>query len=644
MATVYHGVDQLLRREVAVKVLHRHLAADATFLDRFLREARAAAGLAHPNVVAVYDQGQDDDAYLVMELVDGPSLRDVLRARGRLPAADVVRILAPAATGVGAVHDRDLVHRDVKPENILIGEGGQVKVTDFGLARAVAASTHTFEPGSLVGSPHYLAPEAVRDEDLDARADVYSLGIVCYECLTGRRPFEADTAVATAWQHTTDAVPVPSRSPGVADELDTIVATATATEPGARFDDANQFAEALIAAVPDARGAGAITTDRTGTLIIPAATAPTVVARSTSATPGDGAAADGDDSRHHEPDRDDAPQGAEQPLESPTSSQPGPRPAPQRRRSRRRSRRWRRGLRAASRLLLPLAVLAVLAAGAALAWATLIAPVIDVPRVIDRPRDEAMTVLREAGFEPEAGQSRHDATVAAGHVIDQQPTGTARRGSTVRLIISDGPPPVEGGVPDVGGENEAAAIDSLRSVGLEPVVERRHHETIAKGTVLATTPAANTDVTEGTEVTVVVSRGPRPISVPEVAGAPRATAVERLEDLGLKPVVTAEVFDAAVPEGIVRNQQPAPGETLSRGDTVELTVSKGPEGFAMPDVRGAQRESAVGELRGLGLTVEVIETDRGLAVWRETGTVADQEPAADTTVYPDETVKVFVWK
>ncbi|MDQ3931235.1 MAG: protein kinase, partial [Actinomycetota bacterium] len=213
MATVFQAIDEVLERDVAMKLLHRHLAADPVFLDRFLREARAAAALSHPNVVSVYDWGEDDDggqAYLVMEFVNGPSLRDLLRSRGRLMPAEAAAVLAPAAAGIAAAHARGLVHRDVKPENILVSSDGAVKVTDFGLARAAAATTQTFAPGAIVGSPHYLAPESVRDERLDARADVYALGVVLYECLVGRPPFEAETPVATALRHTTEAVPPPS--------------------------------------------------------------------------------------------------------------------------------------------------------------------------------------------------------------------------------------------------------------------------------------------------------------------------------------------------------------------------------------------------------------------------------------------------
>jgi eukaryotic-like serine/threonine-protein kinase len=211
MATVHRALDDVLEREVAVKLLHAHLADDPAFLDRFRREARAAAALDHPNVVAVHDWGETDEgAYLVLQLVEGPSLRDVLRRHGRLDPGESLAVLGPAARGLGAAHAAGLVHRDVKPENLLLGRDGTVRVTDFGLARAAASATSTFGADVLVGSPHYLSPEAVRGRPLDPRADVYALGVVLFECLTGRPPHEGESPFATAVQHTSRRVPPPS--------------------------------------------------------------------------------------------------------------------------------------------------------------------------------------------------------------------------------------------------------------------------------------------------------------------------------------------------------------------------------------------------------------------------------------------------
>ena len=241
-STVHLAHDMTLDRTVAIKVLHPHLANDPTFLDRFRREANAVASVAHPHVVTLHDVAVDG-GYLVMEHVDGPSLRDVLRLRGRLRPAEVLSLLGPVAAGVAAAHDAGLVHRDVKPENVLLGSDGQVKVGDFGLARAAAGASVTFGPDQFAGSPHYTPPEAVRGESLDARSDVYALGIMLYECLTGRPPFEADTPFATAMLHTSSRVPPPSQqASGIGAALDRVVMTATDPDPAARYDDASAFA------------------------------------------------------------------------------------------------------------------------------------------------------------------------------------------------------------------------------------------------------------------------------------------------------------------------------------------------------------------------------------------------------------------
>lgn len=607
MATVFRAVDEVLEREVAVKVLHPHLAADDVFLDRFLREARAAAALSHPNVVAVFDWGQDAhgdqvEAYLVMELVDGPSLRDVLRARGQLEPAEVAAVLAPAADGVAAAHGRGLVHRDIKPENILVSPDGGVKVTDFGLARAAAASTQTFGPGSIVGSPHYLAPEAVREERLDGRADVYALGVVAFECLVGAPPFESDTALGTAMRHTTEQVPAPSEAADVDDGLDDVVVRATDPEPSHRFGDAAGFAAALRSAVP-AGDLPVVSPGPRDTVVIPNANVDTVVpAPSTS----DGKSATGNE-----------------------------------RRPRRKRVRWGR------RVLLPLLIVAAVLGGAYLVWSELIAPMTDVPSVVDQPREQALQTLREAGFDPALAEEEVLTTeVPAGHVVSQDPGGgtQARVGSAVTIKLSAGPPMVEGGVPDVSGRPADEAVAELEEAGLEVERAEEHHEEVPADHVIRTEPGPGTEIEEAASVRVVVSLGRAPIEVPNVVGSSEAAAVEALLAAELDPEVTAREFSAEVPEGVVMAQAPTAGETLFRGDTVALTVSQGPPPFPMPDVEGMQRERALEILQGQGLEVVVKEQGRVLGFGGPSDTVAKQEPDPGTTVRAGDTVTIHVWQ
>lgn len=612
MATVFQALDEVLERDVAMKLPHRHLATDPVFLDRFLREARAAAALSHPNVVSVYDWGDDDggQAYLVMEFVNGPSLRDLLRSRGRLGPGEAAAVLAPAAAGIAAAHARGLVHRDVKPENILVSSDGAVKVTDFGLARAVAATTQTFAPGAIVGSPHYLAPESVRDERLDARADVYALGVVLYECLVGRPPFEAETPVATALRHTTDAVPPPSALVNVPVELDEVVSRATAPDPGDRYADAAAFEAALRAVASRDEHAAGRHDDERGTLVIPPATNDTLVPiPPPPPKPPPPALEELPPPRQLEPSRKEA---------APAAPRSG-----------------RRGLLAA------LVGIVLLLGGLYLAWSMLVAPVTPIPEVTGQPRMLAEATLRAAGFEPVVADEREfSLEVPADHVIRQVPTGATRRGAAVTLTLSAGPRPVPGGVPNLLGEPEQQATAILQGAGLAPSIEYAYDEKVDRGLVVRTDPPGGAAVVEGQPVTVVVSKGRRPVEVPKVVGLTRDDASERLSALGLKATVAAEVFHDTVPPGVVVSQAPDPGANLHRGAVVRLSVSKGPETFPMPDVRERSRDEAVRTLEGSGLVVTVEEV-RGF--FRPRNIVADQEPKPGTSVRRGERVTIYVW-
>jgi eukaryotic-like serine/threonine-protein kinase len=621
MATVYRARDEILERHVAVKVLHRSLSADPTFLDRFLREARAAAALSHPHVVAVYDWGEDgDDAYLVMEYVDGPSLRDVLRERRRLSPSVATAILAPAARGIAAAHARGLVHRDVKPENILISRDGTVKVTDFGIARAAAATTQTFEPGSLVGSPHYLSPETVSDDVCEPRSDVYALGIVLYECVVGLPPFDGETAYTTAIRHTTDRVPPPSDVVDVPEELDAVVAQATAPDPEQRFADASELEAALRAAIPP----GDVITVDDGirpTVIIPPERTETVVP--SPKPPGPGPAP--------------APAKTKKKKKKKKKEKSKGRKAEQRQPKPQRGRRRRRWLVA----LLAVPVLLSLAAGGAyLTWDNVVAPVIDIPDVVGMDVADARAELVEAGFEPVVSdETVYRRDVPAGQVITQEPTGEARVGTEIGLVISAGPQPVT--VPDVVGEEEEHALDVLREAGLHPEVTRSHDEDVPDGIVLSTDPPADAGTFDGEGIAVVVSAGPRPIEVPRLHGMTAEQAQSALSDLGLRGVVAAEIWSDDVREGLVAGQRPGPGEILYRGNSVELTVSKGPEPFSLPDVTGSQRDEAVTVLQDLGLSVTV--ESAGWSPFRPSGLVERQEPGPGTTVRRGDHITIYVW-
>lgn len=614
MATVHRAYDEVLGRQVAVKLLHGHLASDPTFLDRFRREARAAAALTHRNVVTVHDWGEDDDgAYLVLQHVDGASLREVLRRNGRLAPAQAVAVATAIADGLGAAHTAGLVHRDVKPENILIDRDGQVLLTDFGLARAAASATSTFGADVLVGSPHYLSPEAVEGETVDARSDVYALGVVLFECLTGRPPHEGDTPLATALRHAAHPVPAPSEvRPGLPRELDEVVLAATARDPAARPRDGAVLARRLRAVPVGDGGALAAST----TLVLPLDTSDTLV---TTAPPPATA--------HPEPDE------VEPDLLWPDLEDAGDdeedTPPPPRRRG------W----------LVALLVLLLLGASAAagfLLWDRVLAPVVPIPAVHGQPEQAATAALQEAGFVVVVADDRpFSRDVPAGHVLDQRPTGDARQGSEVVLTVSAGPRQVE--VPDVTGEPHARAVETLTGEGFEVRAVEEHHLEVDSGIVIATDPPPGTVLDEGSEVTVRVSLGLPPAEVPAVQGMTVSAALEALQEVGLEGNVVERRFHDDVPAGAVISQDPGPGAELRHGDTVDLVVSDGPPPVEVPNVRGKHVEEAVATMEALGLRVRVEERG-GFGAFVNPGRVYDQDPAPGARVRRGDEVILYAYR
>ncbi len=626
MATVHRAHDEVLDRTVAVKLLHAHLARDATFLERFRREARAAAGLTHPNVVAVYDWGETPQgAFLVLQLVEGPTLRSVLQARGRLDAREAAGVLVPAARGLGAAHRLELVHRDVKPENLLLGDDGTVRITDFGLARAVASSSNTFGTDVLVGSPHYLAPEAVRGERLDPRADVYGLGIVLYECLTGRPPHEGDSPYATAMAHVAASVPPPSASVDDLDPaLDEVVAWATAPDAAHRYHDALDFARALTNAVPDASGIDALVTS-----VEPA----TTVLRMPGGAPVQGdlanARADEASDGHTDAERDEPTsllhERSRAGDEDDTDEQVAARPH---------RRRWRL-------LLAVLLLVGGSAAGGYLLWDRVVAPVLDVPAVIGATEQDAVAALSAAGFEATvADEPAHHAEIPVGHVVEQDPQGSARYGSRVLLVLSAGPRQIE--LVELFGQSEEAARQWLVDVGLDVDVTQSYDDEVPEGMVVAMRPEAGSVVDEGTTVGIVLSRGPPPVEVPDLDGLSLDEADQKLADAGLSLSV-GERRESLAAENTVIGQSPEPGVELERGGTVEVVVSDGPPEVEVPSVRGENVSDATAQLDALGLVVDV-ERRGGIGAFLNPGRVFDQDPGPGAVRRAGETVTLFAYE
>lgn len=603
MASVHRAHDEVLGRDVAVKLLHGHLASDPTFLERFRREARAAAALSHPNVVAVYDWGETDDvAFMVLELVEGMSLREVLRIRGRVTPSEALALLGPAAGGLAAAHQQGLVHRDVKPENLLLGADGVVKVTDFGLARAASSTTQTFGADTLVGSPHYLCPEAVDGAPLSPASDVYALGIVLFECLTGRPPYQGESPLATALQHTSNQVPPPSSVvAGVPGDVDRVVQRATAVDPDDRYVDATEFALALAEAVPQGPAPVDLRTGTRNTVVLPNHATDTIVGLDTGRTTTI----------------------ARRAVYGGDGSVPEPR-------------RWPR------RLLATVLALALLVGGGWVVYDQVLAPMTPVVSVLGADEAAARAQLEEAGFGVAVADPEHSVEVPAGQVLSQQPAdGEARRGSTVTLVLSAGPRMLA--VPAVAdlAEDEAVSLLQGAPYGFEVTVQRVYDESIEAGRAVGTDPEVDASVAEASTVTLLVSQGREPIDVPNVVGEDRAAAVETLEAAGLEAKVASTAYHDDIPAGAVISQNPGPDSQLFRGQQVELVISDGPAPVTVPDVRGKSEEEARRILTGLGLQVEVFYVDT-LNPFRRG--VDDQDPAPDSQARRGDTVRIFVWR
>ncbi|WP_333777480.1 Stk1 family PASTA domain-containing Ser/Thr kinase [Streptomyces sp. IBSBF 3136] len=583
MATVYRAVDTRLDRILALKVMHPTLAADGSFVERFIREAKSVARLAHPNVVQVFDQGTDGSyVYLAMEYIAGCTLRDVLRERGALQPRAALDILEPVLAALGAAHRAGFVHRDMKPENVLIGDDGRVKVADFGLVRSVDTVTST--TGAVLGTVSYLAPEQIEQGTADPRVDVYACGVVLYEMLTGGKPHSGDSPAQILYKHIHEDVPAPSALvPGLPRELDELVAAATARTPDGRPHDAAALlglvlraraalgAEQLDAVPPQALAAAHDNAqDRTS--VIPRSL---TVPRPLPVNEDDEAAASVMRTSR---------------LESPPVA-PG-----------RRTARARRGP-----VALIAAVLLVLGLGAGV-WYINSGQFTKVPPLLAKTEKQAEARLSAAGLDVKQVKREYSDTVKSGTIIstDPRPGARIRSNDSVTLVISRGPEVVK--VPDLRGVPLAKARARLKAAGLEPgLVNRAFSDSVARGAVVGTDPETGTERHAGSAIALLVSKG-NPIDVPDVTGEDLDSARQDLEGAGLKVSVSAQRVHSAFDKGQVAQQSPANGQA-AQGDTVKLTLSMGPEMVEVPDVVGSSVDDATKRLEDAGFEVE---KDRGL--------------------------------
>ncbi|MEV0490306.1 Stk1 family PASTA domain-containing Ser/Thr kinase [Streptomyces atratus] len=573
MATVYRAMDTRLDRVLALKVMHPALATDASFVERFIREAKSVARLAHPNVVAVFDQGaQGAYVYLAMEYVAGCTLRDVLRERGALQPRAALDILEPVLAALGAAHRAGFVHRDMKPENVLIGDDGRVKVADFGLVRAVGAVTNT--TGSVLGTVSYLAPEQIEHGTADTRADVYACGVVLYEMLTGAKPHTGDSPAQVIYQHLNEDVPAPSAVvPGLAVELDRLVASGTARNPEVRPFDA-------VALLAETRIARAALTDEQLDAVPPQALAEVHDAAEdrTSVIPRVLPAGQG--TAHH----------------TSRLEMPPPLPPEQDQQDRRGP---RRGMLAAI-----VAVLLVLGVGAGV-WYINSGQFTRVPSLLGQTEKAAEQRLSDSGLELKSVRRAYSDSVERGKVIGSDPKSGARiRGNgSVTITVSRGPEIVQ--VPDVKGIALAEARQTLKNRGLVPgMVTREFSEEFARGDVIRTDPEAGAERHPDSAVALVVSKG-SPVDVPDVTGLSVQDATAALDEEGLKVKVLTGRVNSPEAEGDIAHQSPGQGAQVAEGDTITLTVSKGPRMIDVPDVTGKDVGEATSLLKAAGFEVKV---------------------------------------
>ena len=591
MADVYLAEDQELGRRVAVKMLHARYANDEQFVERFRREATHAAGLSHPNIVSIFDRGEFDGSYyIVMEYVEGRTLKELIRSRGLCPVPVAIAYTRQILAALRYAHRNGVIHRDIKPHNVIVDSEGVVKVTDFGIARA-GASQMT-EEGAIIGTAQYLSPEQARGAPVDQTSDLYSTGIVLFELLTGQVPFTGDSPVEIAMKHLAETPPAPSElRPDVPEDLDLVVVRALAKEPADRY----QSAAAMDADLETVARGGRVAaeTAEAATMVLSGertidATAATQIRR--------------------------PPPGQYEPPKRGRPLWP-----------------WLVGAGV---------ILALLVVGFFL-WGSVQrqlkgSETVAVPYVVGIQQALAVKNIEDAGLVPQVRRVS-SSDVEEGIVIQQSPTEGTKvdKETVVRIDVSSGKPEVQ--IPSVVGQSVEDAVAELTRAGLNAQVVEVNSDR-DQGTVTAQSPNAGVTVVEGTQVRINVSKGPKPVTVPSVVGNPYDQAAAELQRAGF--TVSRIDIDSDQAAGIVVDQDPNGGSESSKGSTVTLSVSKGPSTSAVPDVTSQDYAIAQTTLENAGFRSKIVFEDTQDQTLD--GIVISQDPVGGSQQKPNTIVTLFV--
>ena len=601
MANVYVGTDTLLRRRVAIKVLREQYASDDDFVKRFSYEAQSAAKLSHPNIVNVYDFGREDHSYyIVMELVDGATLGELMRQERVIPEPVALDYAIQIASGLAYAHRQGLLHRDVKPANILVTTDDVVKLSDFGIARAV--SEHTLgvtQPGMVMGSVAYISPEQAQGHDIDERSDLYSVGVVLYQMLTGELPFTGDNAVAVALKHVSaDAPAIDPKAANVSPAVASIVARLLRKDPRERFASATELASALREARerPDVTQPVDGTSGDAPTTRIPVVTPP--------------------------------------PRRSVAPDRPEPRPVVETFETedvvRRPNAAW---------LLFPVLLAAAIAIGYfALRGSPPGAKAIVVPKLQGQLASTAQKRLLELGLQSKV-TSEDNASVPQDRVIRQDPpAGTsANRNDVVALVVSGGLPRVS--VPDINDYNVDDAVRALTGAKLKYKLVDAFSASVPAKQLIDVSPAPGTSLRQNSTVTLTVSKGTQPIVVPNVVTLTVDAARKKLSALGLTLNVVQQTQSDTIPANVIASQDPQPSSTAAPNSSVSVIVSTGPSAIAVPNVVGSDADAAQATLRAAGLVPSVSYT---VDAANPTGKISAQKPDAGANVKKGAPVAIFL--